>query len=89
MALIIRTPSHRFWRYNRTSQAWFTLPQQAHARTSTRSGGGVWNPAVSHRLPRSVDWENAKATFEDGVLDVSMDIVDHGPMQIDIRPWRQ
>jgi len=150
MALLIRTPSHRFWSYNGTPKAWFTLPPQVHTRTSTRSGGDVWDPAVTvskvdgrlrfrvdvegvdpddlvvsispdmltfsgkhqlerkvhrngqvvreisrssftrgHRLPRSVDWENAEATFEDGVLEVSMDIVDHGPKHIDIRPWRQ
>lgn len=141
MALVLRTPSHRFWRYYGNPQAWF------EARTNGRGpAGNLWEPEVTVRkkdgrlvyavdvdgagpedldvsisedaitirgerrlerriersghewreisrssfsrslgLPRSVDWEKAEATFEDGVLQVSMAIVEEEPKRIEIR----
>ncbi|MBI5869533.1 MAG: Hsp20/alpha crystallin family protein [Actinobacteria bacterium] len=141
MALVLRTPSHRFWRYHGKPQAWF------EARTDGRGpAGNQWKPEVTVRkkdgrlvyavdvdganpedldvsiskdaitirrelrqerrierrgyewreisrssfshsldLPRSVVWENAEATYEDGVLQVSMDIVEEVPKRIEIR----
>lgn len=145
MALVLRTPSHRFWRYHGKPQAWF------EARTDGRGpAGNLWEPEFTVRkkdgrlvyaidvdganpedldvnisedaitirkerrqerkiehsgcewreisrnsfsrsldLPRSVDWEKAEATFEDGVLQVSMDILEEEPKRIEIRSGEQ
>lgn len=141
MALILRNPSHRFWRYHGTPQAISTPPPQAREDITD-----VWEPKITVRkedgrlnymfevggtnpedldvsisedtitikgdrrlervferrgyewreisrssfcrslsLPRSVDWEKAEATFEDGVLEVSMAIKVEEPKRIEIR----
>lgn len=141
MALVLRTPSHRFWRYHGVPETWFTLPVPGR-----RNASGIWEPRVTVRkedgrlkyaievdgtkpedldvsidegkitikgkrrqkreierqgyalreisqgsfcrslsLPRSVDWEKAEATFEDGVLEVSMAIKVEEPKRIEIR----
>jgi len=141
MALVLRTPSHRFWRYYGNPQSWLTLPVPMH-----RDGSNVWEPQVTVRkddgklkyrievdgtnpedlavsisedaitikgerrqereierrgyawreisqgsfcrilsLPRSVEWKKAEATFEDGVLEVSMAIIAEEPKRIQIQ----
>lgn len=145
MALVLRTPAHRFWRYYGNAQSWFTpaLP--------SRSGGShAWDPRITVKkdngklkyrievedarpedldvsvnegvitvrgelrqereierrgfewheisqssfcrslsLPRSADWEKAEASFEDGVLEVSMTITEDEPKRIEIQTARQ
>lgn len=141
MALVLRHPSHRFWRYHCNPQSWFAPQEPAR-----RDAAGVWEPKITVRkqdgrlkyvievdgtdpddldvsiseyaitvkgerrqereierrgyewreishssfsrslsLPRSVDWEKAEATFEDGVLQVCMAIIEEEPKHIEIR----
>lgn len=149
MALVLRTPSHRFWQYCGNHQKWFTARP---VRRESNPGGAavdVWEPrisvirdedrlkytidvdgtnpedlAVSVRegvitikcersrergidrrgynwreashdsfshslnLPSSADWENAEASFEDGMLEISMGISLKEPKHIEIRAAR-
>jgi len=145
MALVLRTPAHRFWRCYGNPQSWFTP-----ALPSRSSDSHAWDPRIrvkkdngklkyrievgdtrpedldvsvsdgvitvrgerrqkreierrgygwreisqssfcrSLSLPRSADWEKAEASFEDGVLEVSMTITEDEPKRIEIQTARQ
>lgn len=51
---------------------------------------GASNDSFSHSLslPHSADWENAEASFEDGMLEISMGISRKEPKLIEIRAAR-
>lgn len=141
MALVLRTPSHRFWRYYGNPQSWFTSPLPA-----PRKDRNAWDPKITVKkddgrlkyrievkdarpedldvsvsegvitikgerrqereverrgygwreisqssfcrslsLPREADWEKAEASFEDGVLEVSMTVTEPEPKHIKIQ----
>ncbi|MHB1324640.1 MAG: Hsp20/alpha crystallin family protein [Thermoleophilia bacterium] len=145
MALVLRTPSHRSWRYYGNPQSWFTP-----ALLSRSHGIQAWDPRITvkkdngmlkyrievedagpgdldvsvsegvitvrgerrqereieHReygwreisqssfcrslsLPRSADWEKAEASFDEGVLEVSMTVTEAEPKRIEIQTARQ
>lgn len=142
MALVLRTPVRRFWRYYGNPQSWFTparpaIGDSSHAwdpritvkkengklryrievedarpedldvsvsegvitvRGKRRQEHGIDHQGYEWReisqgsfsrslsLPRSADWERAEASFEDGVLEVSMTMTAKEPKRIEIQP---